>query len=113
MNSGPWPESKGAGTDSSHTPLDFARDERGGWASCTTGRGALVATLGRLAVGLALQPGHMLPQPRADLLDRLVKIGGEQGVVILLAALILGDPVEREAPGPDVAKHLAHPLAGL
>ena len=51
---------------------------------------------------------HLGAQPRADLLDEVVAVGGAQALELLAAGFALGDPVARERPVLDLRQDLLH-----
>src|SRR5918997_1243655 len=62
---------------------------------------------------LRVDPVHHRAQLLALALDPVVLLLGPHALEVLLARLVLGDPLAREVPGLDLAQDLLHRLAGL
>src|ERR1700712_330404 len=86
----------------------------GAGGSSAAGLGATTVLIsGGFRVRLGLQPGHVVAQPGADLLDRLGQVGIVHRLVIGLSGLVLADPLAGEGAALDVVEHLLHAGPGF
>src|SRR6266404_1759517 len=100
------PSRSNASTTSLAPLAGSARGSQLRWAALLMSRGlGLGLRLGRFSGGsFTLEPGHVLAQLGADLLDRLRQILVPHALVFGFASLALGNPLAGERSTLDVAK---------
>src|SRR5258707_13287468 len=62
---------------------------------------------------IAAEPGHVLAQLGADLLDRLRQVLIPHALIFGLSSLALGDPLACEGAALNIGQHFLHASAGL